>query len=75
MNKATVSIVVILLLALGLGDMVQPVQTAFAQGSSGKTFGELSEVEIESILYMREEEKLARDDTLFSMMFTVPRFF
>ena len=61
MNKVPVSMVVILVLAIGLGGMFQPVQSVFAQGPSGTTFGELSEVEIESMLLMREEEKLARD--------------
>ena len=46
MKKVPVSMVVILMLAIGLGGMFQPVQSVFAQGPSGTTSGELSEVKV-----------------------------
>ena len=64
MKNATVSIFTILLLFSGMVGMLQPVQSvqaASARGSSGAVVSELSEVEIDSMLFMREEEKLARD--------------
>ena len=61
MKKVPVSMVVILCLTIGLGGMFQPVQPVYAQGPASTTSVVLSEAEIDSMLFMREEEKLARD--------------
>lgn len=61
MKKVSISMVTIILLAFGLGGLLWQVQPVAAQGSPSATYGELSSVEIASMLLMREEEKLARD--------------
>lgn len=59
-QKIMISMLVVILLAAGVGGMVMPVQGALAQALTAST-DPLSEVEIHSLLFMREEEKLARD--------------
>jgi hypothetical protein len=59
-KKVTISMLVFILLAAGMGGMFKPVQGALAQAPAASA-ATLSEVEIHSLLYMREEEKLARD--------------
>lgn len=65
-KKVIVSMLIVILLAAGFGGMFQPVETALAQTSTAASFAAassttLSDVEIHSLLFMREEEKLARD--------------
>ena len=59
-KKVILSMLVVILLAAGVGGMFQPVQSALAQAPTASA-ATLSEVEIHSLLFMREEEKLARD--------------
>ena len=59
-KKVTISMLVFILLAAGAGGMFKPVQGALAQAPAAST-APLSEIEIHSLLFMREEEKLARD--------------
>ena len=59
-KKVTISMLVAILLATGWGGMFQPVNNALAQAPAASTLT-LSEVEIHSLMLMREEEKLARD--------------
>ena len=61
MKNLTISMVVIFVLTIGLGGMLQPVQIAFAQGTTTAGDSDLTEDEIEALILMREEEKLARD--------------
>jgi hypothetical protein len=61
MKKITSSVVTITLLAFGLGGLLWQVQPVAAQESTSTTYGELSSVDIDSMLLMREEEKLSRD--------------
>ena len=58
-KNSTISMLIIFLLVAGLGGMFQPVQPALAQIPASSAL--LSDVEIHSLLFMREEEKLARD--------------
>ena len=59
-KKVILSMLVVILLSAGVGGTFQSVQSALAQAPTASA-ATLSEVEIHSLLFMREEEKLARD--------------
>lgn len=55
------TITILVVLAIGWGGIFQPAQPALAQSPSASQPGVLSTDEIDALLLMREEEKLARD--------------
>lgn len=61
MKNLTVSLVAIFVLTIGLGGILQPVQIALAQGTTTTGDSDLTADEINALILMREEEKLARD--------------
>jgi hypothetical protein len=61
MKNITITMAVIFILTIGLGGILLPAQPALAQEPAKASSGELSEDEIEALILMREEEKLARD--------------
>jgi hypothetical protein len=62
MNQSKWPVALVVGVWVGLLALTAWTSTALAQGPTGQTpTGELSDVEVEGILFMREEEKLARD--------------